>query len=114
MRYITRQIKVNEGEVCDTQIFDTLENKVITTTIFLAAVACTRELNENENKRFIDPNAPAYPHGAYGQQTGTGITIRTMIAAGIMANISHEYQDQHAAARDAVEATDYLIQELNK
>ena len=63
----------------------------------------------------VDATAPAYPHGACGQQTGTGMDIRTKIAAGILASLlTRDYKDYHVAVENAVEATDLLIKELNK
>jgi len=62
-------------------------------------------------------NEPAMPHGAWGQQTGTGLTIRQHFAAmamqGIVSNPSH-VGGYLSASVEAVKQADALIAELTK
>lgn len=61
-------------------------------------------------------NEPASPHGAWGQQTGTGLTKREYFAAIALTSIigdERNYTVGYYAAM-AVEASDALIEQLNK
>lgn len=67
-------------------------------------------------KKIITGNEPALPHGAWGQQTGTGLTIRQHFAAmamqGLMACTAVGKAKEFA--KSSIEMADALIIELNK
>jgi hypothetical protein len=69
-------------------------------------------------KQPITGNEPAQPAGAWGQQTGTGLTIRQDFAAkalpGILAGYTTTTPDPVLVAKLAVKCADALIAELNK
>lgn len=72
-------------------------------------------LNKSVQAFKVNPHEPAYPHGAWGQQSGTGMDIRTKIASQMMASLlGVTCNDYELAARNSIEATDALIRELNK
>lgn len=67
----------------------------------------------------ITGNEPAHPHGAWGQQTGTGLTIRQEFAKTALQGIcskqgSLDSYDWNFLAKHSVKAADALISELNK
>lgn len=75
----------------------------------------------------ITGNEPAMPHGAWGQQTGTGLTIRqhfaAMVMQGILSNPVYaqitldkipEHKQAEFVSQVAIEQADALISELNK
>lgn len=74
----------------------------------------------------ITGNEPAMPNGAWGQQTGTGLTIRQQFALsclqGMLANAAIFSAFPESMAKDAhklfaeaaIEHADVLIEELNK